>query len=178
MREAISGSSAGDEDAALAARARLGDGAAFEELYRRHRDRVYTLCLNLCGNQEDARDLLQEAFVRAWRGLPGFSGRSAFMTWLYRIAVNVCREARRRRRPADNCLAPAPGADHGMAEHVRWALSRLRPTHRLVLVLRYTLSLSHREIGEQLNWTIPRVKVTLHRAKRAFKNAYLQADEP
>jgi len=83
---------------ALVARAQGGDMEAFDELYRLHRDKVYSLCLNLCGDRERAQDLLQETFVRGWRGLQGFRGQSAFSTWLHRVAVNVCRDGERRRR--------------------------------------------------------------------------------
>jgi RNA polymerase sigma-70 factor (ECF subfamily) len=164
-----------EEEAALIARARRGDAGAFEELYRRHRDQVYTLCLNLCGNREDAQDLLQETFVHAYRGLRGFAGRSAFGTWLYRIAVNVCAAARRRARTAPT-PASDPGADAATIERVRDVLMRLRPAHRTVLVLRYSQELSYNEIAECLRWSLARVKVTIHRAKRAFKDAYLKAD--
>jgi RNA polymerase sigma-70 factor (ECF subfamily) len=171
----VSAKAVSEEEVALIARARRGDAGAFEELYRRHRNQVYTLCLNLCGNREDAQDLLQETFVNACRGLPKFAGRSAFGTWLYRIAVNVCAAARRRERTAP-LPASDPGADAATIERVRDVLMRLRPAHRTVLVLRYSQELSYNEIAECLRWSLARVKVTIHRAKRAFKDAYLKAD--
>ncbi|UCC68751.1 MAG: RNA polymerase sigma factor [Armatimonadota bacterium] len=164
-------------DSAVVARARRGDRAAFDQLYVKHRDRVYTLCLNLCGDRDRAEDLLQETFVRAYRALPGFRGRSRFTTWLHRIAVNLCHEtARRSRRRADPPTVAAD-ANTEVVDNVRAALMRLRPQHRVVLVLRYHQSLSYREIAEVLNWSLARVKVTLHRAKRAFKDAYLKLDD-
>jgi len=170
---------AAEGESALIARARRGDTAALDQLYRRHRDYVYTLCLNLCGNREEAHDLLQETFVRAWRGLPKFAGRSSFSTWLYRIAVNVARSAARRRR--DPVALPAkPEADLETVDRVRSALARLKPAHRLALVLRYSLGLSHQEIADCLKWSLSRAKVTVHRAKRTFKDEYLRmadADE-
>ena len=175
LTRGVSAKAVSEEEAALIARARRGDAGAFEELYRRHRDQVYTLCLNLCGNREDAQDLLQETFVHAYRGLRGFAGRSAFGTWLYRIAVNVCAAARRRARTAPT-PASDPGADAATIERVRDVLMRLRPAHRVVLVLRYSQGLSYNEIAECLQWSLSRVKVTIHRAKRAFKDAYLKAD--
>jgi len=171
----VPAAAAGDDEAALVARARRGEAAAFEALYRRHRNQVYTLCLNLCGNPEDAQDMLQETFVNACRGLPKFGGRSAFSTWLYRIAVNVVRAAaRRRRRDPEPAAAPSE-PDAATVDHVRAVLGRLRPAHRTVLVLRYSQELSYREIAECLQWSLSRVKVTLHRAKHAFKEAYLEA---
>jgi len=168
-----------DADSALVARAQRGERAAFDQLYLRHRDQVYTLCLNLCGNREEAQDLLQETFLRAYRALPRFRGRSLFATWLHRIAVNLCRDAARRQRREQNSSALPPvslAAKPAAIDQVRAALVRLRPHHRVVLVLRYLQSLTYQEIAELLNWPLPRVKVTLHRAKRAFKEAYLQVD--
>lgn len=160
----------------LVARAQGGDLAAFDELYRLHRDTVYTLCLNLCGNREQAQDLLQETFVRGWRGLQGFRGQSAFSTWLHRVAVNLCRDAERRRRTrvgeAQAMIEDQPGDGDQTAELVRATLGRLKKPYRVVLALRYTLSLSYDEIAETLGWSLPKVKVTLHRAKAAFRNAY------
>jgi RNA polymerase sigma factor (sigma-70 family) len=168
------GSPAGDE-AALIARARSGDNDALDALYRRHRDYVYTLCLNMCGDRDEAQDLLQETFVRAWRGLRKFAGRSSLSTWLYRIAVNVARDAAGRRRPDTGVLPEIQSSDRDMTvDDVRAALARLRPAHRTVLVLRYNLALSHEEIAGCLKWSVSRAKVTLHRAKRAFKDEYLR----
>ena len=163
--------------AALIARAQAGDLAAFDLLYQRYKDNVYTLCLNPnAGDGEQAQDLLQETFVKAWRGLPKFRGRSQFATWLHRIAINVCRDAARRRKPQPE-LPTRTGPDEDMIERVRVALGRLRTPHRVVLALRYTLSLSYEEIAETLNWSLPKVKVTIHRAKAAFREVYCQEDE-
>jgi RNA polymerase sigma-70 factor (ECF subfamily) len=166
-----------EADSALVARAQRGDENAYDELYRRHRDHVYTLCLNLCGDRDEAQDLLQETFVRGYRALRKFRGDARFTTWLHRIAVNVCHETARRsrRRPGPEPLAVE--ADPALVEQVRAALVRLRPSHRVVLALRYHQSLSYQQIAETLNWSLARVKVTIHRAKRAFKDAYLKLDE-
>jgi len=172
------GKSAGrpaEDEPGLVARAREGDTTALDELYRRHRDYVYTLCLNLCGDREEAHDLLQETFVRAWRGLGKFAGRSTVSTWLYRIAVNVAHDASRRRCSGRVPVPANPGGDQEMVDHVRAVLARLRPAHRAVLVLRYSMSLSHQEIAGCLKWSVSRAKVTLHRAKRAFREEYLRA---
>jgi len=176
VSEGHAGSAVGD-DSALVARARQGDRPAFDELYGRYRDQVYTLCLNLCDEREQAEDLLQETFVRVWRGLPKFRGGSRFGTWLHRIAVNVCRDAARRRRQRCAPGPEVPAPDVEMVDRVRATLALLRPTHRTVLVLRYTLSLSYQEIAELLNWSLPKVKVTIHRAKRAFRDAYRGSEE-
>jgi len=159
---------------AVLARARAGDAEAFDQLYRMHRARVFALCHNLCGNREQAEDLLQETFVRAWRGLSKFRGGSSFQTWLYRIATNVCRDATQRNRPPP---PDPPRTDAAAVQHVREIIAGLRPPYRVALALRYTLSLSYRDIAEVLHWSLPRVKMTLHRARQAFKDAYENADE-
>jgi len=164
-------------EAALVARARRGDGPAFEQLHAKYRNRLFTLCLNMCGQREEARDLLQETLLRAWRGVRRFDGRSEFSTWLYQIAVNVCRDALRKRRPALAYAPSPPEKDAVAVAHVREALGRLREPYRLVLVLRYNLALSYVEIADYLRWTLPQVKMTLHRAKLAFRDAYTQTEE-
>ncbi len=177
LREGDTAIQAQDADTALVARAQRGEGDALDQLYVRHRDQVYTLCLNLCGNREEAEDLLQETFVCAYRALAKFRGGSRFSTWLHRIAVNLCHEAARRSQRRADPPAVAAGADTEVIDNVRAALMRLRPHHRVVLVLRYQQSLSYQEIADLLKWSLSRVKVTLHRAKRAFKDVYLQLDE-
>src|SRR5918993_5969388 len=78
------------DDAALVAAAAAGNREAFDVIVERHRRSVYQVCYRFVNNHEDASDLSQEAFVRAWRGLKNFKGQAALSTWLYRIAVNVC----------------------------------------------------------------------------------------
>jgi len=188
LSEGRLGHQAAESDAALVASAQRGDRSAFEQLYLRHRDRMYTLCLNLCGDADEAQDLLQETFVRAYRGLPKFRGASQFITWLYRIALNLCHDAARRRErdldrvPIETAADPqttdvstrAPGES---ITRVRAALGRLTRRYRIVLALRYGQSLSYQEMAELLQWSLPRVKVTLHRARSAFKEAYLKLGE-
>jgi RNA polymerase sigma-70 factor (ECF subfamily) len=164
-------------EAEVVARARRGDTVAFEQLYRAHRDRVYTLCLSLCGDAEEAQDLLQDTFLRAYRSRRQFRGEAQFATWLHRIAVNLYRDALRHRAREPVPAAPARPPDTEAAElaaQVRTALARLQPAHRIVLALRYSQSLSYQEIAALLRWSLPRVKVTIHRAKRAFRDTYLQ----
>ena len=95
-------------------RAQGGDGNAFEQLYREHSPRVYALCLRLCGgSSEEATELLQDAFIRAWRGLKNFRGESAFSSWLHRLTVNAMLERARsdKRRTARVLFMEQPGAD-------------------------------------------------------------------
>ncbi len=164
---------------ALVARARQGDAGAFEELYVSYRDRTYNLCLSLCRDSEEAQDLLQETFVRAYRSLPRFRGDARFSTWLQRITVNLFHDWLRKRRKEAELPAPVEAAppDDSSAESVCEALAHLSPPYRTVLALRYTQSLSYQEIAEVLGWSLPRVKVTLYRAKAAFKDVYTQGEK-
>jgi RNA polymerase sigma-70 factor (ECF subfamily) len=169
------------EGQSLIERARDGDAAAFEQLYLNHRDRIYALCLNLSGNREEAQDLLQETFVRAYQALPRFRGRSRFSTWLHRIAANLCCDAAHQQRRAEELTPPHPESSPRpteTVERVRATLGLLPPRFRVVLALRYGQTLSYDEIAETLNWSLPRVKVTIHRAKRAFKEIYLKRVVP
>ena len=96
-------------DEQLVAEARRGDEAAFERLVERHRGEIYAHCYRMLGSVQDAEDAVQESLLAAWRGLPGFEGRSALRTWLYRVATHCCLRlaARRPRRMLS--------ADHGPA---------------------------------------------------------------
>src|SRR5829696_4861485 len=88
--DAADGTLSERDDSALVAAAAAGDRHAFDVIVERHRRAVYQVCFRFVHNHEDASDLAQDAFVRAWRGMKNFRGQSALSTWLYRIAVNVC----------------------------------------------------------------------------------------
>ena len=135
------------EERALVERARHGDTAAFEELYVRGRDQTYNLCLSLCADREDAQDLLQETFVRAYRFLPRFRGDAQFSTWLHRITVNLYRDRRRLQQqearlpppprrpsptspPPSGCAPRSPACSRTIASCWPSAIARLSPTRR------------------------------------------------
>lgn len=103
------------EDAELVRLCLGGDRSAFDQLVHRHQRRVYLLCYRYVNSHEDAADLAQDVFVRAYRGLRGFKGNSAFSTWLYRIAVNVCLNRVGARRPTFVPLAGSGGRGAGVA---------------------------------------------------------------
>src|SRR5678816_2781556 len=103
-----------EDEAALLARARQGDASAFGALVRLHQRRVYAAALHVTGNHSDADDVTQEAFVRAYRGLASFDGRSDFFTWLYRITINTALNALR----SDKRGAALSQRGHAEAAHV------------------------------------------------------------
>lgn len=129
------------DDAALLRDHAAGDRAAFGELFRRHRDRLWAVALRTTGDREDAADALQDALLSAYRAADRFRGDAAVTTWLHRIVVNACLDRLRRRqaRPtvslADTEPAPAPPPDRETVLVVRAALTELPVDQRAALVL-------------------------------------------
>lgn len=174
-----------EEEGALVERAQAGDQLAFEELVRRHADRLYAVVRHFLGSDREAEDVTQETFLRAWRGISGFKGRSQFYTWLYRIGVN---EARRRasRQPPPGKLAPLDDEagvqlpDWSEAPEARAAAGELRavleravgaldPDYREPLILRDVEGLSTREAAEVMGLGEAAFKSRLHRARLAVR---------
>lgn len=182
MAQAVScvrwtGHAARGEEASWLAAARRGEPWALERFYEAHRTLVYSVCLRLTNRCDDAEDAMQGTFVRAFRELPRFRGESAVKTWVYRIAVNESLSLRRRRRdePAiEEARLPAADAGAGAPESlaVRLALERVRPEHRVVLVLRFWEGLSGPEIAAVLGISLPAAKMRLTRARREFRRCY------
>jgi RNA polymerase sigma-70 factor (ECF subfamily) len=161
-------------DADLVSRAQAGRLDAFEELVRRHRLGAYRVALRMLGDDSDAEDATQDAFVQAWRKLDGFRADAAFSTWMYRIVTNRCLNMLRARRrteplPTDR-EAPASRPDRiaegrWQVEDLQRAIGRLTPEQRAPLVLRELEGLSYEEIAAALELSIPAVKSRLHRAR-------------
>jgi RNA polymerase sigma-70 factor (ECF subfamily) len=173
---------AADDDPALVRATLDGNRDAFDELVRRHQRHVYQLCYRFGGNHEDASDLAQDVFIRAFKGLRSFKGQSAFSTWLYRIGVNVClnraasRAAARtvpleRVEPADARLERADAAllRHERAAEVRAAIARLPRKQRAALVLRVYHELPHDEIADILGSSVGAVKANFFHALANLK---------
>lgn len=168
----------------LVAEARRGDQAAFDELVRRTYVDTYTLAVRLTGNEEDARDVVQEAYLRAWKGIRRFRGDAAFTTWLYRITANASYtlvERRRRRRttrlddvddPIDRSLGAQPDtlaeSSAGLGE-LSVALDQLPPTLRTLVILKDVYGLSHDAIADELDISIAAAKVRLHRGRKRLR---------
>jgi RNA polymerase sigma-70 factor (ECF subfamily) len=174
-------------DAALVARARDGDPAAFEELVQKYERKVFRLAKNITNNDEDAEDVLQDTFLKAYSHLDGFQGHSKFYTWLVRIAVNEAL-MKLRKRKSDRTVSLDEGLDTGEETMVReiavWeddpeqrysqeeirtilndAISALRPAFRTVFILRDIEELSTEETANLLDLSIPAVKSRLLRAR-------------
>ena len=160
----------------LVASAAGGSTAAFEQLYRRHAPRIHALCLRMTGNVATAEDCVQDAFVQAWRNLGQFETRSAFATWLHRIAVNtVLQQVRRRQevlgeadsfeREVADTLADPLAADPGRNRDLERAIAGLPPGARHVLVLVGMYGHSHEEAAQMLGVAVGTCKAQLHRAR-------------
>ena len=164
--------------------ARGGDHPAFEELVRVTYADTYTLAYRLTGDEEDARDVVQESYLRAFRGLKRFRGDAQFTTWLYRITANCASThlGRRSRHRHDELLEDAPLADpdpshdpqlrtEGDATRNRLndALRELPPRLRAVVVLRDVYDLPHEAIAAELGISESAAKVRLHRARKKLR---------
>ena len=165
------------DDAELVRLARAGEAAAFDVLVKRHQRAVYRLCHRFVRHHEDASDLAQESFVKAWRGLSRFKGDAQFSTWVYRIAANAClNRVTTRRLPAapidqvehvEDAHAERPGASLQRAERaraVRRAIHALPRTQRATLVLRMYHDLTHQQVADILGSSVGAVKANFFHA--------------
>lgn len=164
------------DDAVLVAAALRGDATAFDHLVTRHRRAVYQVCYRFVNHHEDAADLTQDTFVRAWKSLGGFRGQARFSTWLYRIAVNVSLNRVSLKTPAPTTVdfdlvadqrEPAPGqalAQQERAAVVRRAVQALPPKQRAALILRTYHELSHQEVAAIVGTSVGAVKANVFHA--------------
>lgn len=170
---------------ALVAAAKDGDRAAFDELVRLTYVETYTLAHRLTGDEEDARDVVQEAYLRAYRGLDRFRGDAQFSTWLYRITANCAAThlGRRSRHRHDELDEATGGADQHpdhdpelqadadeLRGRLRAALDALPPKLRSVVVLRDVYDLPHEAIAAELGISESAAKVRLHRARNKLRD--------
>ena len=177
----------GDIDALVTA-AKAGDRSAFEQLVRATSADTYTLAYRLTGDEEDARDVVQEAYLRAYKGLKRFRGDAQFTTWLYRITANcasshLVKRAKARHEELDDETAgpdlrpendPVARADAALDRaQVTEALRELPPKLRAVVVLRDVYDLPHEAIAAELGISEAAAKVRLHRARRKLRERLL-----
>ena len=167
----------------IIARARRGDADAFEQLVAAYRNQVFRLALRMCGNEADADEVAQEAFLSAWKGLPNFRGESRFSTWLYQLTTHAAIDLMRRekRQAAAEDIDEITTADDGPSpqqqveraetqREIRSALMQLPEEYRQVLLLRFMQELSYEEIGRALKLPVGTVKSRLNRAKAQLKD--------
>lgn len=181
------------DESDLLARLRAGDDSAYEELVRTHSSRLLAVARRIVGNDEEARDVIQDAFLNAFRSLPNFHGDARVSTWLHRIVVNsaLMKLRTRKRKPEESIepLLPAFLADGHYAERfsawgeqadaalsrsetqdlVRQRIDELPESFRTVLVLRDIEGLDTEETARVLNTTPNAVKIRLHRARAALR---------
>lgn len=178
-----------DVDQRLVQASLAGDAEAFGDLVRRYQDRLFATLYRLTGSAEDAQDLVQEAFLRAYQNLDRFLGESAFYTWVYRIGVNLALNRRRRWRSGPRFLPLNRGdrPDHDVAgdheaenparrlesletgERVQQALSRLPEEFRSVVILKDFDGLRYEEIAGLLDIPVGTVRSRLHRARAELR---------
>lgn len=170
----------GDEpDAFTLERARQGEAAAVAEVLRRVQDRLWRLCRSLCDRHETAEEALQETAVRILARLPDFAGRSRFTTWASGIAVNVCRE-QRRKRPEPHAFADRPGRetegpDAEDLARLHAALAALPERQREATVLRYLEGLDVKQTAELMGCAEGTVKAAVHAGLRNLRVAMGEA---
>jgi RNA polymerase sigma-70 factor (ECF subfamily) len=168
-------------------RAQAGDRSAFEELVRRHADRLYAVVLRFVADSDEAEEVTQEAFLRAWRSIGRFKGRSQFFTWLYRIGINEAKRRGERMASArtvtslddepldgapDWSEAPELRAEQGDLRRVLEEAIRALPVdYRAPLILRDIEGLSTREAADVMELGEAAFKSRLHRARLAVRRA-------
>lgn len=177
-----------------------GDVNAFEDLVRRYQNKVFTVAFRMIGNREDAADLSQEAFVKAYRALPNFRGEASFQTWLHHIITNVCRDELRKRSRisaisldkeiitsegtfqselADDALGPEDILENkDLAKNIQQAINILGPEYRMTIIMREIQGFSYEEIANTLSCSIGTVKSRLNRARTILKNILIDKLEP
>ena len=180
-----------EDEAVLVQRARRGDLAAYDELVRRHQERIYGTIYHMTSNHEDANDLAQESFIKAFHALRSFKGGSRFYTWLYRIAVNkTINHLKQRKNRIHMSLNDLDfNAEHDpdlvalisektpnrevnlseLQEKLNGALLKLSEPHRLVVVLHDVQGMPHDEIAKVMNCNIGTVRSRLFYARQQLQ---------
>jgi RNA polymerase sigma-70 factor, ECF subfamily len=178
------------DDRELVERCQQGDVAAFEPLVEKYRQRVWRLAVNVLRDREEAWDVAQEAFVRAWQALPSFRGQSAFYTWLFRIVMNVASDRLRQRGASGRAFGtervteeefervmvdqdPAPDTEAVRTEErerIERALGALPEHHRTIIMLSDLQGLSYKEIAEVLDIPMGTVMSRLHNARKRLRD--------
>lgn len=180
------------DDKHILVRAKRGELDAFEELVRRYEKRVYAVALRSSGSPEDAADIVQEVFLRAWRSIESFRGDSGFSTWLFRITMNLCVDFARHKQaqPQTQSIvdeeenerqvpdtAPTPEEhleNRELGRELAAALEEISEEHRRIVLLRDVSGMSYTEIADVLEISEGTVKSRLSRARIALRKVLLR----
>jgi len=179
-----------DNERSLIHRAQKGDHDAFAALVEEHQRYVYNLALRVVKDENEALDLTQETFVRAWTALPNFKGQSQFRTWLYRIVTNLCYNRLPNLRRSlndlgDDVMEDIPQFDNPAYEiessetrkYLHQAIDNLDANYKLLITLRYQHELSYDEIASTLNLPLGTVKTGIFRAKEQLRKSLAHLEE-
>jgi RNA polymerase sigma-70 factor (ECF subfamily) len=178
----------------LVKRCQAGDTEAFDELVTRYRTRIFAMIYNMVHNEQDAWDLAQDSFVKAWKSIGRFRGRSSFYTWVYRIVMNVTIDWLRKKQikgagvefddsiqlrdinPASKTLPKADALPYERMERTEIrtridnAIAQLSPEHRAVILMKETEGMQYHEIAESLGCSIGTVMSRLFYARKKLQN--------
>ncbi|MGG3886984.1 RNA polymerase sigma factor [Brevibacillus panacihumi] len=166
-----------------------GNKQAYAHLIHKYKDRIYALLLRMVRHPQDAQDLTQECFIKAYRYLHSYDSQRSLASWLYRIAVNLYVDAKPASQRKQNLLEVDEQMlmdDHSPEtiylkyedlEELRYQIERLPETYRIVLTLRYLEDLTYQEMSEILDISIPTLQVRLHRAKQKLRERFQPAKE-
>ncbi|GGH88943.1 RNA polymerase sigma-70 factor (ECF subfamily) [Pullulanibacillus pueri] len=174
----------------LILRVRKGDHDAFAKIVEFYKKPVYNICLRMVGIPQEAEDLAQDAFLRAYTNIDRYELDKKFSTWLYRIATNLSIDYLRRKKPAAYLDSEVPGTDgftmysqfsideplpeervvdQETKEWVQYEINQLPPKYRSAIILKYIEDLSLKEISEILDLPVPTVKTRIHRGREALR---------
>lgn len=180
-------------DAELVRLAQTGDTAAFDQLVSRYRSRIFGMIYNMVHNEQDAWDLAQDSFVKAWKSIARFRGQSSFYTWIYRIVMNVTIDSLRKKQvqgggaefddaiqlkeidPASRTVPHADALPHEQMEHkeirgrIDAAIAELSPEHRAVILMKEIEGMQYHEIADSLGCSIGTVMSRLFYARKKLQ---------
>jgi RNA polymerase sigma-70 factor (ECF subfamily) len=180
-------------DLDLVKKAQEGDSTAFDELVGRYRNRIFGMIYNMVHNEQDAWDLAQDSFLKAWKSIARFRGQSSFYTWLYRIVMNVTIDSLRKKQikgagaefddaiqwqeidPASRTVPHADALPHEQMEHkeirgrIDAAIAQLSPEHRAVILMKEIEGMQYNEIAESLGCSIGTVMSRLFYARKKLQ---------